>query len=264
MTWWEALLLGLLQGLTEFLPVSSSGHLELGQALFGHAEEDLTFSIVVHGATALSTLVVFRKDIGALLAGLFSGQTFPASNLPSRSYIGWLALSAIPAAAVGLTARGALESTFLGHPERVGAMLLVTAGILLLAQRLPGRHAPLTGGRAFLIGLAQAFAILPGISRSGSTISAALLLGISRDEAARFSFLMALPPILGAMLLEVGDALEGGSAGSPWLVYAIGAAAAFASGTFACRWMIHLVRNMNLGVFALYCAVAGLCAMAFL
>ena len=170
----------------------------------------------------------------------------------------------LPAAAVGLTLRGPLESAFIGHPDRVGAMLLVTAGILFLAQRLNGRTAPLNGVRAFAIGLAQAVAILPGISRSGSTISAALLLGISREEAARFSFLMALPPILGAMLLEMGDLLEGSAGQAALSTYAIGAAAAFASGTLACRWMIQLVRAMNLGIFALYCALAGIGALAFL
>ncbi len=262
MTVWQALVLGLVQGLTEFLPVSSSGHLEIGKALFGTTGEDLTFSVVVHGATALSTLFVFRKDIGALIAGFFQGADLADSNLPARSYIGWLVLSAVPAAAIGLTLRDALETAFIGHPDRVGAMLILTAGVLLLAQRLPGRSKPLNAPRALLIGLAQAFAILPGISRSGSTISASLLLGISREEAARFSFLMALAPILGAMVLELPDLSSGGS--TPWSVYAIGATAAFVSGTLACRWMIRLVKAMNLGVFALYCALAGIAALVFL
>lgn len=262
MTGLEALFLGLLQGLTEFLPVSSSGHLEIGKALFGNTDEDLTFSVVVHGATALSTLFVFRRDLVALLSGFFRGSQLPDSNLSARAYVGWLVLSAIPAAAIGLTMRDALETGFIGHPNRVGGMLLVTAGILVLAQRLPGASKPLNALRALLIGLAQAFAILPGISRSGSTISAALLLGISREEAARFSFLMALAPILGAMVLEIPDLA--GTDSAPWTVYAIGAAAAFASGTLACKWMIRLVKAMNLGVFAFYCALAGIAALAFL
>jgi undecaprenyl-diphosphatase len=264
MTWWEALVLGLVQGLTEFLPVSSSGHLEIGKALFGSTEEDLTFSVVVHAATALSTLFVFRNDIASLIRGFFQGQNLTDSSTPARSYIGWIVLSAIPAAAIGLTLRGPLEEAFMGHPDRVGMMLILTAGILLLAQRLPGNSKPLNAGRAVLIGLAQAFAILPGISRSGSTISASLMLGVSRKEAARFSFLMALPPILGAMLLEIPDVIGGGSQGTDWTTYAIGALAAFTSGTIACRWMIRLVQALNLSVFAAYCLTAGLLAMLFL
>jgi len=264
MTGWEALVLGLVQGLTEFLPVSSSGHLEIGKALFGQSEEDLTFSVVVHGATAMSTLFVFRKDIIGLIRGFFLNQTVPLNEASARSYIAWIVLSAIPAAIVGLTCRDFLESTFMGHPNRVGAMLLITAAILLLAQRLSSRSKPLNGWRAAVVGVAQAFAILPGISRSGSTISAALLLGIPRDETARFSFLMALPPILGAMLLEMVDLTDTSALGTSTGTYLIGAAAAFISGTIACKWMIRLVKALNLGVFALYCAVAGVCAMVFL
>ena len=194
------LLLGLVQGLTEFLPVSSSGHLTLGQAILGLGEEDLTFTVLVHAATALSTVVVFREDILGLVRDVFrSGD----SGATARSYTGLLLLSAVPAAVLGLGFKDAIEA--LATPKFVGAMLCVTALVLLLSQRASGGNRPLGAGRALGIGLAQACAILPGISRSGSTIGAALMLGVSREEAAKFSFLMALIPIGGATLLTLKD-----------------------------------------------------------
>ena len=259
---WEAIIPGVIQGLTEFLPVSSSGHLELGKALFGLQEVDLTFSILVHGATACSTLVVFRKDIAQLISGAFDSDQ--KERTTSHRYISWLILSTLPAVAVAFTMRDQIESVFIEHPERVGWSLCITAIILFLSERLSASARNLSTGKVVGIGIAQAFAIIPGISRSGSTIGTAIALGISREEAARFSFLMALPVIFGATALEIKDLVEAGGMGSGSVgatAYALGTAAAFISGVAACQWMIRLVRNTNLNVFAVYCLVVGLLAV---
>ena len=256
------LILGLVQGLTEFLPVSSSGHLTLGQSLLGLGEEDLTFTVLVHAATALSTVVVFREDILGLVRDVFASGD---AGTQARSYTGLILLSAVPAAAVGLGFKDAIET--LATPRFVGSMLCVTAAILFLSQRASAGNRPLGHSRALGIGLAQAFAILPGISRSGSTIGAALMLGISREEAARFSFLMALIPIGGATLLTLKDLLEQpavtDAAADPWLGYAVGTLAAFASGWAACTWMIRLVKRSNLAGFGAYCLAVGVLAIIF-
>ena len=252
------LILGLVQGLTEFLPVSSSGHLTLFSELLGIKSDDLTFKVLVHFATAMSTIVVFRKDIASLATGFFKTSD---EGAVARKYIGLLALSAIPAAIVGLTLKDQIES--LDTPHFVGYMLIVTAIILAISQKLNSSlEQEVNGGRSLLIGLSQALAILPGISRSGSTIGAALLLGVSRAEAAKFSFLMALPVILGATLLETKDLLEFGVAASgPLLGYIAGVIAAFVSGLIACKLMIKLVKGTNLLWFAVYCAVVGILAI---
>ena len=260
----EAFLLGLLQGLTEFLPVSSSGHLEIGKALLGVEEGGLAFSVVVHGATALSTIVVFRKDIAALLTGLVSAGSEGAA---ARKFAGLVLVSMVPVAVVGLGFKDAIEARLDGHLKAVGAALLVTAGLLAWAQR-QGRSGGSVGWmQAVWIGWAQAVAVLPGISRSGATISAALLLGVDREEAARFSFLMVLPPILGATALEMKDWLDGAGSASDATsgsVLLIGALAAFASGWWACRFMISLVKRNGLTGFAVYCALMGLVALILL
>ncbi len=253
MTWWEALLLGWLQGLTEFLPVSSSGHLELGRALLGlDLESGLLFNVVVHAATALSTLVVFRKPIMELLRGLPS-RTWNRE----KSYTLKLALSMLPVLVVGLLFKDAVEGLFSGRIVLVGAMLCVTATLLLIARHATGTGEP-GYGAALLIGVAQAVAVLPGISRSGATIACALLLGVRREEAARFAFLMALPPILGAALLELLEAEVGGDLALPLV---LGFCAAFVGGVLACRWMVRLVVRQRLGWFAGYCAIVGGAAM---
>lgn len=255
MNTFQAIVLGLLQGLTEFLPVSSSGHLEIGKAWFGLEDLPLTFSILVHGATAMSTVVVFWPDIRGLVRGLADPRT-----AQQRKYVAFLLLSMIPAGIVGFTLRDFLEAAFIDQTHRVGLTLWVTAAILFVSQRFAKRNKPITAGKAFGIGLAQAFAILPGVSRSGSTIGAAIAMGISREEAARFSFLMALPVILGATALEVKDLVEvGGVAGGSDLVlpYAVGTIVAFISGILACKWMIRLVQNTSLNGFAVYCAILG-------
>ncbi|PCJ81644.1 MAG: UDP-diphosphatase [Bacteroidetes bacterium] len=256
------LILGLVQGITEFLPVSSSGHLTLGASILELPEEDLTFAVLVHGATALSTIVVFRKDIASLILGFFKKGVEGGS---SRRYIGLIALSAVPAAIIGLTMKDFIEE--LASTQFVGAMLIVTAGILAISQKSKASKKELTPVKASLVGIAQAFAILPGISRSGSTIGAALLLGISRAEAAKFSFLMALPPIIGANLLEMKDLMESetvvNNSHIPFFGYSIGVVAAFVAGWAACKWMIKLVKGTNLMWFAVYCLVVGLIALLF-
>ena len=265
MSLWEAIILGIVQGLTEFLPVSSSGHLELGKALFGLKDVDLTFSILVHGATACSTLVVFRKDIAKLIAGACTSDV--AQRTSSHTYIFWLALSTLPAVTVAFTLRDFLEEAFLEHPHRVGWSLCATAFILYASERIARNVSrELTWSRVLGIGLAQALAIVPGISRSGSTIGAAVALGISREEAARFSFLMALPVIFGATALELKDVMEAGVGEQAFngVAYAAGTVAAFVSGWAACQWMIRLVKRTNLKVFAVYCLVAGIAAILFI
>ena len=257
----EAFLLGLIQGLTEFLPVSSSGHLEIGKALLGVDEGGLAFSVVVHGATALSTMFVFRRDIVELVQGLFRrGEEGHAA----RKFAGLILVSMVPVGVVGLMFKDAIEARLDGHLGAVGAALMLTAALLWWAQRRGREGMPIGWFQALVIGVAQAVAVLPGISRSGATISAALLLGVDRAEAARFSFLMVLPPILGATALEVKDLTEGAAdaasaVSSTGLL--IGALAAFISGWWACRFMISLVKRNGFTGFAVYCAVAGLAAL---
>lgn len=259
---WEAIVLGIVQGLTEFLPVSSSGHLELGKALFGLQDVDLTFSILVHGATACSTLVVFRKDIASLISGAVTSNM--DARRSSHTYIAWLALSTLPAVLVAFTMRDFLEESFLQHPSRVGWSLCATAVILFTSERISRTNTrELTWGRVLGIGVAQALAIVPGVSRSGSTIGAAVALGISREEAARFSFLMALPVIFGATALELKDMWEAGGAEGAFngWAYAAGTVAAFVSGWAACQWMIRIVKRTSLNAFAVYCLLAGIAAI---
>lgn len=265
MSHWESIILGLIQGLTEFLPVSSSGHLELGKSLFGLAEVDLTFSILVHGATACSTLVVFRKDIAQLITGSFASSS--SDRTSSRNYIFWIASSVFPAVLVAFTMRHAIEDFFINHPNRVGWSLCATALILFASERMKPKEQGVSLKAGLLIGCAQAFAIIPGISRSGSTIGAAIALGISREEAARFSFLMALPVIFGATALELLDLYKEGigqSATVSWQSYALGSLAAFASGWAACQWMIRFVKRTKMHTFAIYCLIAGILASILL
>jgi undecaprenyl-diphosphatase len=262
---WETLsylILGLLQGLTEFLPVSSSGHLALGTSILHLPEEDLTFAVLVHGATALSTIVVFRSDISRLFLNFLKKND---EGLKARKYLALIAISAIPAAVVGLSLKDTIES--LGSTQFVGGMLIVTAVILAISQKVKAKfEKPLKSGNVILIGLAQAMAILPGISRSGSTIGAALLLGISRAEAAKFSFLMALPPIIGANLLEMKGLAEANepfvnNSHIPVFGYTVGVVAAFLAGIAACKWMVALVKGANLMWFAVYCLIVGMFAL---
>ncbi len=257
MTWIEALILGLLQGLTEFLPVSSSGHLELGSALFGLEEENLTFSIIVHGATFLSVLVVFRRDIINLIISVLRFQWNDETK-----FVSLLILSAVPVGLVGVLFKENIESLFGNNILFVGMMLLVTSLLLLLTHFAPKNHKDITLKSALIIGLAQTLAILPGISRSGATISTALYLGIDREKATRFSFLMVLIPIFGATFLEILDlakATEPSAIATSSLV--TGAVAAFGSGLFACSWMLKIVRRGKLAWFSIYTAIVGITAI---
>ncbi|MCK3682687.1 undecaprenyl-diphosphate phosphatase [Maribellus sp. YY47] len=252
----QALLLGIIQGLTEFLPISSSGHLEMGHALLGiHGENNLLFVLVVHVATVLSTLVVFRKDIAVLCKDLFQ---FKWNE--STQYIAKLFLSAVPIAIVGLLFKKQIESLFTGNLLFVGLMLLVTAGLLTLTSFVKKSDGKITYKNAFIIGLAQTLAILPGISRSGSTIATGLLLKGKKEDIARFSFLMVLLPILGALVYDVtkeGVTLEVTEIKN----LLIGFFAAFVSGLLACSWMIKIVKRGKLIYFAIYCALIGVIAI---
>lgn len=257
MNWIEALILGLIQGLTEFLPVSSSGHLELGSALFGLEEENLTFSIIVHGATFLSVVVVFRNDIWNLITSLLKFRWNKETQ-----FILLLILSAVPVGLVGVLFKENLESLFEGRIVFVGSMLLVTATLLFLTKFAPVRNKEVGIKSALIIGLAQTLAILPGISRSGATISTALYLGIDREKATRFSFLMVLIPIFGASFLELIDlykATEPAAISNAALI--IGAVAAFSSGLFACSWMLRIVKKGKLIYFSIYCVTVGILAI---
>lgn len=260
MTYFEAFILGIIQGLTEFLPVSSSGHLELGKALFNlnlAAKDSLTFSVIVHGGTALSTIVIFWKDIVQIVNGLFKFQWNDETKFAS-----YIALSMLPAAFIGLAFEDQIEQLFDGQVLLVGAMLIITGLLLFLADRAKKTHKSVSATESFVIGISQAIAILPGISRSGATISTSVLLGIDREKAARFSFLMVLPLIIGKTLLDVKDLAETGGAGEqlPLMTLLVGFVAAFFSGLLACKWMISLVKRAQLKYFAYYCFAVGLIA----
>ncbi|ASB49096.1 undecaprenyl-diphosphate phosphatase [Alkalitalea saponilacus] len=265
MNWIEALILGLIQGLTEFLPVSSSGHLELGKQLLGvETTENLYFTVLVHGATVLSTLVVFRQDIANLIIGLFRFKW----NDETR-YISKIAVSMIPIAIVGLFFKDQVEAVF-DAPNIlliVGLMLLVTASLLAFAYYKKSGNRDISYRDAFIIGIAQTVAVMPGISRSGATIATGLLLGNKRSEMARFSFLMVLVPILGENFLSVLSSLKETPAGDPSLqglgfgVLLIGFVAAFLAGLFACKWMINIVKKGKLIYFAIYCAIVAAIAI---
>lgn len=253
-----ALLLGIIQGLTEFLPVSSSGHLELAKALTQAdilPEESILFTIVLHGATALSTLVVFRKDIGSILKELTSFKASPAFYFSLH-----IVLSMIPAALVGLFFEDVITALFDQNIILVGLMLLLTGLLLFLADRAKASEKDVDVKSALTIGLLQAIAILPGISRSGATIATAVLLGIDKEKAARFSFLMVIPLIFGSMaksLLEVDSINANGNLS----LLIIGFTTAFITGVFACKWMISIVKKAQLKYFSWYCFAVGLFAL---
>ncbi|MBD9177628.1 MAG: undecaprenyl-diphosphate phosphatase [Odoribacter splanchnicus] len=256
MTWLEALVLGVIQGLTEFLPVSSSGHLQIFSALFGvQGEENLTFAVAVHAATVCSTIVVLRKEIWDLLQGLFR---FAWNE--ETMYIAKIVLSMIPVAIVGVFFKDQVEALFGSGLLVVGVSLLLTACLLAFAYYArPRTKTTISFRDAFVIGIAQACAVLPGLSRSGSTIATGILLGNNKEKVAKFSFLMVLVPILGEAFLDLlkGDFTQGES-GISMLSLTVGFLAAFISGFLACSWMLNLVKKGKLIWFAIYCLVVGL------
>ena len=261
MSWFEALILGIVQGLTEFLPVSSSGHLAIGKALFGIETADLSFEVAVHAATVLATLVVFWKDIVRLLQDLFKFKMNDGTR-----YILLILVSMIPVLIVGVFFKDYVEEVFGSGLLVVGCCLIVTAALLFLSETLSARRAAraeagdgaqMSWKSALWMGLAQSVAVLPGLSRSGSTIATGLLCGVKREEVTRFSFLMVLVPILGEAFLDaVGGDFAASSVGG--LELAIGFVAAFLSGLFACKVMIAIVKKARLRWFALYCVLVGL------
>lgn len=283
MEWFEAILLGLVQGLTEFLPVSSSGHLEIGKVLLGvETTDDLLFTTMVHAATVLSTIVVFRAEIWGLIKGFFCGirdirivKTDGKRTLlcnDQTDYLFKIAVSMIPILIVGLFFKDQVESLF-GSIHVVGFALVMTALLLFFSDYAsrPGRKSifPVSESRngisylqAFAVGLGQAFAVIPGLSRSGTTISTGLICGVRREAMAQFSFLMVLVPILGETFLEITGG-EFGASSVGVLPLALGFVSAFLSGLFACRVMVTLVKKAKLSWFALYCLVAAVCIFIF-
>lgn len=290
MEWFEAILLGLLQGLTEFLPVSSSGHLQIGKELLGiDTSGDLVFEVVVHAATVLSTIVVFRKQIWELLKslfvkdGLFRSIAHPSKFNDGTDYVLKILLSMIPVFIVGMFFKDAVEALFGSSIHVVAGALLVTAALLLLSDNAgkifgrccrrckcaeadavsdKGRRNGISYWQAFVVGLGQAIAVIPGLSRSGTTIATGLLCGVERDVVAQFSFLMVLIPILGEAFLEiVGGDMASSTVGALPLV--LGFISAFVAGLFACKVMIALVKKTKLGWFALYCAVVAVLIFIF-
>lgn len=285
MEWFEAVVLGLLQGLTEFLPVSSSGHLEIGKVLLGvETTDDLLFTTMVHAATVLSTLVVFRNQIWGLLKGFFTGlkdwhivkgadgkKSLQCND--ETDYLLKICISMIPILIVGVFLKDYVEGLF-GSIMVVGVALVITAVLLFFSDMAskPGRKsivAPentyrngISYWQAAAVGLGQAFAVIPGLSRSGTTISTGLICGVKREVMAQFSFLMVLVPILGETFLEiVGGEFGASSVGTLPLV--LGFISAFVSGLFACKVMIALVKKAKLSWFALYCLVAAACIFIF-
>lgn len=261
MSWLEALILGIVQGLTEFLPVSSSGHLTIGSVLFGMSgEENLTFAIAVHTATVLSTIVVLWSEVSTLFKGFFRFKWNEETQIVCK-----ILLSMIPVGIVGVFLKDYVEDLFGSGLLLVGCMLLVTAALLAFSYYArPRQKENISFKDSFIIGLAQACAVLPGLSRSGSTIATGILLGNKKEQVAKFSFLMVIIPILGEALL---DLMKGGfspaNSGISYTALIVGFLAAFISGSIACKWMIGLVKRGKLIYFAYYCLVVGLIAIGY-
>ena len=260
MNYLEAIILGIIQGFTEFLPISSSGHLEIAKTIFGNqasAEESLFLTLTLHVATALSTIVFFRKDILQLLQGVMKFKWNESTQFSFK-----IILSMIPAVFVGLFLQDSIEVLFLQNMVLVGTMLCITSVILFWADKAKKKTKDVSIKNAVILGLIQAIAILPGISRSGSTIAAAVLLGIEREKAARFSFLMVLPLIFGSMAKKLIDSRQL-SHDVDLLPLFAGFIFAFITGLFACKWMIIIVKNSKLKYFSFYCLLLGGTALIY-
>ena len=271
MNTFQALLMGLLQGLTEYLPVSSSGHLTIASTLFGiDGEENMLFTIMVHVATVLSTIVILGGEIWKIIKGMFGPLNPGAKGLnclnPDQRYVLNILVSMIPIGIVGVFFKEQVEAIFGSGMTIVGICLLVTALLLTFSYYArPRERESISLGHAFIIGLAQAIAVLPGLSRSGSTIATGLMLGEKKSNMAQFSFLMVIPPILGEALLDVLKMVKGGSLGAEigWMPLTVGFLAAFISGCVACKWMIGIVKKGKLIYFAYYCAIAGVISLLY-
>lgn len=260
----EAIILGIIQGLTEFLPVSSSGHLELANYIMGSSldpESSLLMTTVLHFATALSTIVIFRKELQEIFAGLFQFKWNEQTKFSLK-----IVISMIPAALVGVLLEEEIESFFGGRILFVGSMLLITGLLLFLADRAKNTDKKIGFGHAIIVGISQAIAILPGISRSGATISTSVLLGIDRERAARFSFLMIVPLIFGKMakdMLKMMNTTEATSTTVNSMTLVVGFIFAFITGIIACKWMISLVKKAKLTYFSVYCFAVGTIAISY-
>lgn len=257
MSWIEAFILGLIQGLSEFLPISSSGHLELGKVILNvEAKESLTFTVVVHGATVLSTIIIFWKDIISIFK-----EVLEFKWNESTKYMVKIIISMIPVAIIGFFLQDEIKSLFSGNLLLVGSMLIVTAMLLAATVYSKPKDKSVSFLDSAIIGIAQAIAIIPGISRSGSTIATGLLLGNKKEAIARFSFLMVIIPIAGANLKDIFSGAPAAETTIGPLPLIVGFFAAFISGLIACKWMIKIVKNGNLIYFSLYCLLVGLIAI---
>ena len=259
MNWIEALILGIIQGLSEFLPVSSSGHLEIGKEILGiDVKDNLTFTVIVHGATVLSTIVVFWKEIIGIFKGLFEFKWNESTQYATKIFI-----SMIPILIIGMLYADEIEGFFGGQIMFVGFMLLITSALLAFTYYAKPKAKKISYKDSFIIGIAQAIAVLPGISRSGSTIATGLLLGNQKEGIAKFSFLMVLVPIIGGNIKNMMPSnipVETSIGAIPLIV---GFFAAFISGLIACKWMISLVKKGKLIYFAIYCAIVGIIAITY-
>jgi undecaprenyl-diphosphatase len=258
MSWLEALILGIVQGLTEFLPVSSSGHIELGKIIMSVPESDITFTVVVHGATVLSTIVVFWKEIQKLIIGVLQ---FKWND--EMKYFLMIVISMIPAVFVGLLLEDKIDAFFMGNLLFVGLMLLVTSALLGFTYYAKQRENDITMKTSAILGIAQAIAILPGISRSGATIATGLLLGGNKSKIAQFSFLMVIPLIIGANLKKIMDFSGEDAVSIDFLPLIVGFVAAFISGLFACKLMIDVIKRGKLIWFSIYCFIVGSIAIIY-